>query len=660
MGNTVKPSTALLPMEDIANVLKEQYQFSSKDDIAKDTDKVAGTDSDLIAIAATDELGNLVDDRETIKNSLHLGGVPATNYMTRADGVKIEEFGNNVSKLYSNEITELRDELYQLRGELSRQGIINEYGVYSGFQEFFRTGDKKYYYQSLGGIEQNSTGSINISTIYPTQWQSFKAGDWFIIHKIAQNIDFIVMATVVTTGEVTFETMSGGIGIPSTGLEVGNVELFKVLGEYNKGSFSFSKVVANALTSKEKYTMLNDDSKPQMQPIQATNSGYAVGFNVPLAIGGALKKLSVMARSIGSPGALTCYVMEDTEENKTAIKDLDLEDFGPDKRIKAKSMPVSASKAALPSPVEIEFNFQNTIDGSYPIIEGKKRYIFIVVAEQANMGGDKWEIQFSKNVYDNMDIDLQSNNKAYTYVAGTGLSEDQNIGDMVFILSTIEVIPNDETPYTEGLYTSETIKIYNSTQVARARLSMRISREGFFVAEDSGICMDGGTFSIMFDPATSNGPLPSDLGIRGGDTIAVGTEIRKVTTDCKSLQLTIDKGTYVAKDAEVYKLGYKVFIRAYKKVWDQSITDFVISNEQLIEMPLTCIMPDRTKIANNHSDRLIYECEFRDDATKLPLDVNTFELQVLWSSHNGKDVLVSNHDLIGRIYDLTLSFDRTL
>jgi hypothetical protein len=660
MGNTVKPSTALLPMDDIANVLKEQYQFSSKDDIAKDTDKVAGTDSELMAIAATDELGKLIINRETVKNSLNLGGVSAADYMTRVDGVKIEDFGTNVSKLYANEITELRDELYQLRGELSRQGIINEYGVYSGFQEFFRTGDKKYYYQSLGGIEQNSTSSINISTIYPTQWQSFKVGDWFIIHKIAQDIDFIVKTTAVTTGEVTFETISGGVGIPSTGLEVGNVELFKVLGEYNKGSFSFSKVVANALTSKEKYTMLNDDSLPQMQSIQATNAGYAVGFNVPLAIGGALKKLSVMARSSGSPGALTCYVMEDTEENKSIIKDLDTENIGSDQRIKAKSAPVPASKAALPSPTEIEFDFQNTMDGSYPIIDGSKRYIFIIVAEQANMGGDKWEIQFSKNIYDNVNVDLQSNNKTYTYVAGTGLTEVTNIGDMVFTLATIEVLHNDETPYTEGLYTSESIELHNSTQVARARLSMRINREGSFVAEDSGICMDGGTFSIMFDPAASNGSLPSDLGIRGGDTIAIGTEIRKVTTDCKSLQLTIDKGAYIAKNAQVYKLGYQVFIRAYKKVWDPTSANFVISNEQLVEMPLTCIMPDRTKIANNHSDRLIYECEFRNAVTGLPLDVNTFELQVLWNSHNGKDVLVSNHDLIGRIYDLTLSFDRTL
>lgn len=659
MGNTVKPSTALLPMDDIANVLKEQYQFSSKDDIAKDTDKVAGTDSDLIAIAATDELGNLVNDRETVKNALNLGGVSAADYMTRQDGIKIEEFGSNVSKLYADEIAGLRDELYQLRGELSRQGIINEYGVYSGFQEFFRTGDKKYYHQSLGGIEQNSTSSININVIYPTQWQSFKAGDWFIIHKIAQNVDFLVRATSVTTGEVMFETISGGIGIPSTGLEVGNVELFKVLGEYNKGSFSFSNVVANALTNKEKYTMLNDDSKPQMQPIQATNTGFAVGFNVPSAIGGALKKLSVMARSLGSPGALTCYVMEDIEENKSVVKDIDLETIGDDHRIKAKSMPVAASKAAFPSPVEIEFNFQNNLDGSYPIIDGGKRYIFIIVAEQANMGGDKWEIQFSKNIYDNMDVDLQSNNKTYSYVAGTGLTEVNNIGDMVFILTTIEVVHNDETPYTEGLYTSETIKLHNSTQVARARLSMRINREGFFVAEDSGVCMDGGTFSVMFDPSMNNGSLPSDLGIRGGDTIAIGTEIRKVTTDCKSLQLTIDKGTYIEKDAQVYKIGYQAFLRAYKKVWDPTITDFVISNEQLVEMPLTCIMPDRHKITGSHSDRLIYECEFRNDAG-LPLDVNTFELQILWSTHNGKDVLVANHDLIGRISDLTLSFDRTL
>jgi hypothetical protein len=69
-------------------------------------------------------------------------------------------------------------------------------------------------------------------------------------------------------------------------------------------------------------------------------------------------------------------------------------------------------------------------------------------------------------------------------------------------------------------------------------------------------------------------------------------------------------------------------------------------------------MKDRVKIAKNYSDRLVFECEFRD-VNDMPLDVNTFELQVVWNTHNSNN-LISNHDLVGRIYDLTLSFDRTL
>lgn len=657
MGNSVMPSTKLLPMEDIAEVLKEEFGFSSKDDVANDTKKVGGIDAGLTAVAATDDSGNLVADRETVSNALKLGGVEASGYMTRADGSRIETFGDNVSKVFAQELAMLRDELYQMRGELTRNGLINEYGIYSGFQDFFKSGDKKYKMDSLGGLAQNSTSSINVNVIYPEHAEAFKAGDWFVIYKVAQDTSFLVRAVSVDHGELTFERMGSASGIPSTGLEVGNVELYKVLGEYNKGSFSFSKVVENALTNKERYTMLNDDSLPQMQSITSSKSGFASGFRVPASVGGALKEFRVMARSSGSPGMLTCYVMEETDANLLALKSLDNETVGG--LLVAKSQPVSASKAALPSPTEITFDFQSTVDGSYPILTGSKRYVFVIVAEQANNGGDKWEIQFSKSAYSNSNADVQTNNRTFTYGDGGGLVETASLGDLIFTLATIEVKSNDESPLDEGLYTSEDIALASPVEVSRARLVLRVNREGNFVSEDSGIVPNGSTFSVINDPNAANGSLPNDIGIRSGDTIAIGTDFRTVTTDCKSMQLTIDKGVYVGNQVPVYRIGYRAFIRAYKKVWNAVTTAFEISNEQLIEMPLVAIMPDRVRMQANQSDRLVFECDFRD-VSDAPLDVNMFELQVVWSSHISKDYMVSNSELVGRIHDLTLSFDKTL
>lgn len=661
MADMVMPSTKMLPMDDISEVLKVKYNFSSKEDIAKDTSKVAGTDSDLIAIAATNETGDLVGGRETVRNSLQLGGTPASEYMTRTDGARIEEFGNSVSDVFANEFAALRDEVYQMRGELTRQGLLTEYGPYAGFQDFFRVGDKKYQVDSLGGIAQNSTASVNVNTLYPERPEAFKVGDWFIIHKIAQNSNFLVRVTKNENQEVTFERPGNAAGIPSSGIEVGNVELFKYLGEYNKGSFSFSKVVENALTNKERYTMMNDDSRPKMELIEASNSGYAASFNVPEQIGGALKSFSVMARSVGSPGGLTCYMLEDRDENLVSIKSLELEDVGPTKRVKAKSNLIPASKAALPSPTMIEFDFQNAIDGSYPMIAGKTRYLFVVVAQQSNSGGDRWELQFSKSAYDNSNVDVQTNNKVYGYKGTEGFTAAlTSIGDLIFTLATIEVKKDDESPYEEGLYTSEPISSNSEAGVSRARLTMRINREGNFVAEESGAIGNGGTISVLHDPQTGNGAVPSDLGIRGGDKVLVGTNVRTVTTDSRSMQITLDKGLYVDQEAAVHRMGYRAFLRAYKKVWNPTTFTFVESNHQLLEMPLVAVMPDRFHVKPSYSNRLVFECEFRDEATQLTKDVNTFELQIVWSSHISRDAMVTNPDLIGRIYDLTLSLDRTL
>ena len=55
----------------------------------------------------------------------------------------------------------------------------------------------------------------------------------------------------------------------------------------------------------------------------------------------------------------------------------------------------------------------------------------------------------------------------------------------------------------------------------------------------------------------------------------------------------------------------------------------------------------------------MFECEFRDEKG-LPIDANEFYLQVVWSSNLSKEDLNTNRDYVGRVFDLSLSFDRTL
>lgn len=675
---SVFPSTKMLPMEDIAKELKIVHNFTSADQKAIDTESVAGVPASNIAIIALDEEGQplqyrnedleiIIDERESVKNALYLDGVPAKEYLTKTEGAVIENFGENVARTYADEIAALRDELYQLRGELTRNGFVHEYGLYSGFQDFFKTSDKKYLHNkikkgdeivetvTLCGLSPNFVNSTNVNKIIPSQIGVIKTGDWFIISKTDTDEHYLVKATnvelITSEEEVTFESSISPEGIPSIDNPTA-VIITKVQGDYYNGTFSFSKVEDYTLTNKERYTMLNDDSNPSMEKILADHTGFAATFKVPQLSAGALKYFSVMARITGSPGALTCYVLE--ESKMSSITNLSLEEVGPDKALVAKSKPISCLMASDINLTELEFDFTDPVTHKYPLLSGDSRYCCVIVAEKAS-ASDFWEIQFSKNMNNVHDPDVQTNNHSYTYTQGAGFTQKDSIGDLIFILATITIKENSESPRTEGLYTSEKIKVHNNSSLARARVTLRINREGLFTSETKGIVNDNGVIKVK-----TSGINPDNLGIKTNDTIIIGNQIRKAMTDVNAKTIAIDKAISIEEGTPVYRMGYQVFLRAVKNEWvTGSNPRYEIKSDICIPMELKAVMPDDHKVSDKHSERLVFECEFRDHQ-QLPIDANEFHLQIVWKSHLTQSDIVSNDSYIGRIYDLTLSFDRTL
>jgi len=671
------PSTKMLPMEDIANELRIIHKFASAEQKAIDTESVAGVPSSNIAIIATDEYGSplqyrndkevYIDERETVKNALYLDGKKANEYLTKTEGAAIQNFGANVAKTYADEFAALRDELYQLRGELTRNGFVNEYGLYSGFQDFFRTSNKKYLHNryskngevietiELCGLSPNFVNSTNVNKIIPSQIGVIKKGDWFMISKTDTDEHYLVKATNVellsTEEEVTFESSISVEGIPSIDNPTA-VVITKVHGDYYNGTFSFSKVEDYTLTNKERYTMLNDDSDTKMEKILDNHTGYATQFRVPKLNTGALKNFTVMSRITGSPGALTCYIIDKDKANN--ILNLSLEEVGEDKGLVAKSKPISCLQSSTVNITEIEFDFRDPITDKYPILAGGKDYRFVIVAEKAS-GTDFWELQFSKNASNELNPDVQTNNITYTYLQGSGFTQKDEIGDLIFILATIVVKENSETPRTNGIYTSKKISVPNNSSLARARLTMRINREGLFTADTKGIVNDGGVIKVK-----TTGINPDNLGIKANDTIVIGNQIRQSMIDVNGKIIGIDKALLVEEGAPVYKVGYKAYLRAIKNEWvTGSSPRYEIKSDICLPMELKAVMLDDQKLSENHSDRLIFECEFRDEH-QLPIDANEFQLQIVWQSHLSQSEIIANDAYTGRIYDLTLSFDRTL
>ena len=108
-------SPAMLPMDAISQYMEKVYGFGKKTEASNDTKNVDGIKSSLVAKAATDEQGNLLTDRETVKNALELNGVPASEYVTTKGASALLADTHNVSTNTGDEIKNLRDELYQIK-----------------------------------------------------------------------------------------------------------------------------------------------------------------------------------------------------------------------------------------------------------------------------------------------------------------------------------------------------------------------------------------------------------------------------------------------------------------------------------------------------------------------------------------------------------------
>ncbi len=142
MADLTKVSIPLLDMAGIAEYLNIVSKFVTDKDKATDTKNVAGVLAEYIAIADTskrDPQGNILCDRETIKNSLHLDGHPIEYFLTADRGGTISSGLALTSKQYSEELINLKDELYQLRHELAKKGVINMHTPYAGFYDTFRS-----------------------------------------------------------------------------------------------------------------------------------------------------------------------------------------------------------------------------------------------------------------------------------------------------------------------------------------------------------------------------------------------------------------------------------------------------------------------------------------------------------------------------------------
>ena len=674
----MKPSVSFLPMNDIAGYLIENNDFTTKDQM----DKTLST--------AVESLAKAVDgDRDTVKNALNLNGIEASEYLTRKDATKIEGITDVMNKLYSDEIQNLREELYQLRSQLGKDGFVDEDILYEGFIDTFKKNNIKYD-KYVCGVKESSPVLTDVLYIDDLEKiKDFEVGKHFtIVKNDTAEKDIVTILESNDSGKVKF--------YPSTNLltDATVVELWKTYGNYIRNSFSFSEITSGVdLGSQERYHMQSDDTMTAARAINSSSTGIATSFKIPSTCvpndKAALISFSVTTKAIGNPGNLICHLIDESAGFTNGILSptfISVEDAKDKGLVIASSQPIKAENALQQTTLSFDF-FDKELN-SYPEVEDK-RYIFLIECVNADEN-NYWNLYFSYYRNDANEVDdLERYNVSLNYKAVDGIDPDEKSlyiiddidkYDLLFTLAVKDIIEQTEYGNKEGLYTAKII-LPKPIDVSRARLSMRINREGCYYTDLSSISDDFTEFTLYKEDEYSYSN--TDLRFDENDIIIIGNQFGKVKK-CTSNRVTLQEPLYL--DYRIEKLYTKnnsvVKIPVYRMNYEASITPYLIDwndfdlttkqfnsekiSESVLDLNLTNIIPiNNNKLGSRISDKLLFETKYGEDDEGFSKYANEFELQIKWKSkfeyneiNKAENIQNKFNELIGRIHELVLTFDK--
>lgn len=641
MSNNNYISPAMLDLKAIAEYMDKVAQFSKKKESAEDTKHVDGIPAELIAIAATNEAGKLEVDRETVKNALQLGGLNASEYVTTEGANTLLSDTYKVSVNGGNEIKNLRDELYQLKGELAKAGLIKNSPCYNGYTDAFKNGQEQYIHEA-STITSTDMSQVQIGFLTVEDVSDFIAGEYIVIE--TEEPQIVKIQDI--TGSDRIDLVSNVTGpIPS------GTKISKSYGTYNEGMFVFGKRKDVAVAPQEKYIILNDDAQPLMLTKKYTpNSGYAAQINIPSTARGVIRKVGIQGKVTGNPGGLRCYVIDPMNNNEDVFTMITIEQMKQQGKIIGESNLVYASQATS-SFNEMYFEFDKLIN-----LE-KSNYVFLFVQTDAD-NNNYWEL---KGLRGQTNIDLQTNSKLYSFTEGNPLIAED--GDLYLVVVTSDIVLNQIQYSKQGLYSNK-VKLSNLTPATRVRVELKVNREGRFKVIDNPNTLLPGVDSNLNTYNEDNKAYATSI-FNVGQLIAVGNQIANVgnsRTDNTSFNL--EKTTYAPAGASVYRIGYKVQAKAYQTYIDISKPNnpIAVKNQTIIDLPLVAIIPGKESgKAEISSDRLIFEAEIKVNESGYVLEqFNELETQVYWDNQGATLIDLNNTpEIAGKILDITVSTDNT-
>ena len=616
-------SLANIPLEDIYNYLTIVKGVSIKNENAVDTDYVNGIKSNLIAKAATNSDGTLVADRETVRNALQLGGVNADQYLLRNESTTLLADTYQVSTILSNELKEVRDEMYQLKAELAKQGYIQQSKVYDGFYDAFKDDDIRYVSNQVTTVVGEHTAAASIITVANTS--DLVVGEYIAIKDIEGNMYASRIESIVNN-QIGLDKPFGVTILNGTGV-------FKYAGSYYNGEYIFGKNTGTYVSTNISRAIIKDGkSRTVIQVLGDTTKGFATKLsNYYSTYSTIIRKVEFSLAYTGNPGAIRASIWKLIDDSTKENPKCEL---------------IATSESVYPSNCsntlsEVEFVFTEPVK----VAEGTT-YLIALYAGGSNPH-NTWKIGGYTD-------DFNSSYEDLWYVDDTYFFDNENFN----------VIPGSTDSYL-ALHISEELNVnirYNDTGLytceeaisggyTRARVELRVAREGTFNVADSAAIATYSGNELRLTGEDSN-------PFRSGDKVVIGNMFSTLADNCTKSKIYMLDDMYTPTNADVYRMGYKVIAKCRRKIKSVPLE---YSAPVIVELPLTAVMLGKEPNKEAYSsDRLIFEAEIAPDESNRLL--NTFdhiEVQVFWESPVKNENINDNTQFAGKILDLAVITDKS-
>ena len=616
-------SLSMLPVEDIANYLEIVKGHAVKSEKASDTEFVDGVESGKIAIAALDNDGNLVSDRSTVTNALNLGGIAAEQYLTVDKSGSLLQDTYEVSATVSDGLKAVRDELYQLKAELAKQGYIKQGAVYDGFYDAFRNGEIRYIDEPVSTI----ASAINASVVnVPVQNQdAFRIGEFI---GVKDNTGAMHARRIIDISN-GFLLLNDSFGV---NVDAG-AEIFKYAGSYHNGEFIFGKDNGSYISGDTVKAIVKDGKeRTEVQSLGDVTKGFATKLsNYYSTYGSFVRKVEFSLAYTGNPGNIRASIWKVIEE--TELSPQSYECIGVSNSV----YPSSCSSVLT----NVEFEFDEPIE----IVRGTD-YLIALYCGGAG-GSNTWKIGGYVDEYYGLDS-LWFTDDTFLFDGEGQFEVIPGSTDAYLALSISSHVQADIAYGNSGLYScKEEIK----NGFSRVRVELKVNREGIFaVSSDAALATNAGhTLKLAGE---SRNPFDRD------DKVVVGNMFSKIVENTTAASIQMADDMYTPVGADVYRMGYTVIAKCKRKVSDVPLA---YDDEVLIELPLVAVMSGKEagKEASS-SDRLIFESviatEDKSNALKIFHDL---EIQVHWASSMTAESINDAPQFAGKILDISVSTDKS-